>query len=388
MLVLLFFLAVMALALPSPQRRIAPKVAYIAIGSPMESLYTINASIGMPPQVVSLVVDTGSEVTWVDDKNSHCPSSSCASSRALFAPAESSSYALLNKSAFMLTYGGNDGIQAGDYFTDSFALGSTNGLVLHNLVIGLAIKENVNPQGYGMFGLSPRYPPALTGQKPAGTLFLDVMEQQGVPTRSLACHWVTPTLDRAACYSGATTPVNTRVLYLWTNVSSVALTDSRGTTKKLTPDNFSWVGTLDSDDDTTYLTRDMFKALVEAMGAKQVEDGDSWHYIPCKREVIGSMDFEFGGLGKSSRIAVKFSDFLAPELGLGDDGTRLCRLKVKGKADGELSLNQAFLRSAYVVHHFDEKVLGIAQAKDVDQGVGLLENVVEIKPGDSMFRAT
>ncbi|KAK1072254.1 hypothetical protein LTR48_009409, partial [Friedmanniomyces endolithicus] len=108
MLVLFFFLAAMALALPSPQRRIAPKVAYIAIDNPMNSLYSINASIGTPPQVVTLMVDTGSDTTWMDDKSAHClgtggkasSSSSRASSHALFDPAQSDSYTLLSKDNF------------------------------------------------------------------------------------------------------------------------------------------------------------------------------------------------------------------------------------------------------------------------------------------------
>ncbi|KAK0908975.1 hypothetical protein LTR91_020596 [Friedmanniomyces endolithicus] len=414
MLVLFFFLAAMALALPSPQRRIAPKVAYIAIDNPINSLYSINASIGTPPQVVTLMVDTGSDTTWMDDKSAHClgtggkasSSSSCASSHALFDPAQSDSYTLLSKDNFEYEYGGGDGVQKGAFFADSFSVGSTDSnigqqpLVLHDFAMGLAIKEDmIHPEGYGMLGMSPKYP-ATWGN--ADMQILDVMAQQGIPTRSFSMSLGHINARSGSLLLGGHDPskyegslsvvpmerhrqTGTFVDYR-INVSSVALTDSRGTTKKLTPDDFSSVSCLDSGDDTTYLPPDMLAALVEVTGAFQTEE-DGWFYVPYDKELGGSMDLEFGGLGKSSRIAVKLSDFFAPEPETAPDGTRLCWLKADtNKDDGELRLNQPILRSAYVVHYFDEKVLGLAQAKDVDQGVGSLKNVVEIKPGDSLFR--
>ena len=104
MLVLLFFLlAAMALALPFPQRRIAPKAVYVPVGN-SGYVYYVNVTVGTPPQPASLYIDTGSDLTWIDDKGTHClpgaSPASCAENLALFDPAQSDSYTLLNQSAF------------------------------------------------------------------------------------------------------------------------------------------------------------------------------------------------------------------------------------------------------------------------------------------------
>ncbi|KAK0345677.1 hypothetical protein LTR91_015973 [Friedmanniomyces endolithicus] len=104
MLVLLFlFLAAMALALPSPQRRIATKAVYVPVGN-SGYVYYVNVTVGTPPQPASLYIDTGSDLTWIDDKGTHClpgaSPASCAENLALFDPAQSDSYTLLNQSAF------------------------------------------------------------------------------------------------------------------------------------------------------------------------------------------------------------------------------------------------------------------------------------------------
>ncbi|TKA76413.1 hypothetical protein B0A55_05189 [Friedmanniomyces simplex] len=412
---LLFFLAAMALALPSPQHRIAPKVVYVPIGHPSKHFYTVNVTMGTPPQSASLFLDTGSPLTWTNDKDALClPGSSpsgCANSHAFFDPAQSDSYTLLNQSGFQALYG--DGAQVqGDYFTDSFRIGSLPSnlghkpFVVENLTIGLTKKESYYPKGYGMIGLSLKYPANYSGKVevvPGDTQILDVMKQQGIRTRSFSLSLghndassgslVFGGYDPAK-YEGPLTVLPMEQNPLWgtytgynVNVSSVAFTDSRGTTKKITSDTFNSVALLDSGSELTDLSENIFKAVLKATGAHELEEGANTFHKVCDKIPVGSMDFEFGGLGESSRISVKLSELFAPDEDLEADGSRLCRLMATDDADdGTLGLNQSFLRSAYVVHHLDEKVMGIAQAKNVDQGVGSLENVVEIKPGDSMWR--
>ncbi|KAK0345676.1 hypothetical protein LTR91_015972 [Friedmanniomyces endolithicus] len=278
--------------------------------------------------------------------------------------------------------------------------------------MGLAKTGTYHPGKYGMIGLSPRFPSdlppgAVHKDNPESAEMLALMKQQDIiRTRSFSM-----SLGHREAHSGsllfgaydpskfegslAVVPMQKdtdfdRYMEYQVNVSSVALTNSRGTTKRITPTAFNSIAMLDSGTVMSILTKDLYRALVEATGAHYIDskaDGRLW--VDCKKIPVGSMDFEFGGLGERSRIAVKLADFFEPEHGQESeaDGSTLCEFSANDEAhNGTLALNQSFMRSAYIVHHLDEKVIGLAQAKDVDQGVGSFEDVVEIKPGDSMFR--
>ncbi|KAK1073142.1 hypothetical protein LTR12_010167 [Friedmanniomyces endolithicus] len=419
MLVLLFFLlAAMALALPFPQRRIAPKAVYVPVGN-SGYVYYVNVTVGTPPQPASLFIDTGSDLTWIDDKSTHClPGSSpasCADNLALFDPAQSDSYTLLNQSAFDDWFADFDRVR-GDYFTDKFGIGSLavssaqKPFSLQGYTMGLAKTGTYHPGKYGMIGLSPRFPSdlppgAVHKDNPGSAEMLALMKQQDIiRTRSFSM-----SLGHREAHSGsllfgaydpskfegslAVVPMQKdsdfdRFMDYQVNVSSVALTDSRGTTKRITPTTFNSIAMLDSGTVMSILSKDLYRALVEATGAHYIPskaDGRLW--LDCKKIPVGSMNFEFGNLGERSQIAVKLADFFAPGQEPEADGSTLCEFSANDEAhDDTLALNQSFMRSAYIVHHLDEKVIGLAQAKDVDQGVGSFEDVVEIKPGDSMFR--
>ncbi|KAK3064132.1 hypothetical protein LTR53_018611, partial [Teratosphaeriaceae sp. CCFEE 6253] len=172
------------------------------------------------------------------------------------------------------------------------------------------------------------------------------------------------------------------------NISSVTLTDAQGTVQNLSADRVGLQGTIDSGAAMTVIPEPMFRKLVKMVGAYSPFHIDDELYVPCEnRHRAGSLDFEFAS--KESRISVSLWNMITPgfdlmtgEPMLDENGARMCQLMVApGEADSSvLELNQVLLRSAYVVHHLDENVLGIAQVREDTKAAVSLQNVVEIKP--------
>ena len=101
--------------------------------------FTLNATLGTPPQTAQFIVDTGSsDLNVVSSHNPICSSTTC--DTGTFDQQSSSTFENLGTN-FSITYGdGTEGI--GDYVTDDLMLGGTT---VKNLQFGL----NTKGSGYG-----------------------------------------------------------------------------------------------------------------------------------------------------------------------------------------------------------------------------------------------
>ena len=98
--------------------------------------YTINVTIGTPPQTVNLILDTGSSDVWVASSNSSaCAAGPSSCPHGTFDAANSSSYQPLGIQ-FSQTYGSNTNPTryAGPYFTDTLDFSNAS---LSNHTMGL-----------------------------------------------------------------------------------------------------------------------------------------------------------------------------------------------------------------------------------------------------------
>ncbi|KAK3066634.1 hypothetical protein LTR53_016936, partial [Teratosphaeriaceae sp. CCFEE 6253] len=420
---LLIFLSValMALALPHPQRGDIPKAMLLPVvptapiyyyhGTPNKTLEQIrvcavNITLGTPPQPVSLVLDTGSPYVWTFDERAcmhpHMPEGTrdfcelTQSTTELFKSDRSNTSRLLGNGSFGAVFG-SDLKARGDWLSDSFGIGSLAG---QNLSMGFARRMNFFEEQSGLLGLDPDF-----RQLTPGRSILQVMQQQGlIRTRSFSLA-LGLTLDHVggvlfgghdpSKYHGPITvlPLQERRFVYAINVSSIALTSPEGPPKTLTSDGYTAWGAMDSGTPSMAFPQGIYTEIAKALGP----DGDA--AIPCDRaKEAGSLQFEFGGQGEPSRISMPLTNLMDPLYNISTGaplmdkhGSAMCKPSVDSMdasdEPGVVDLNVPFMRSAYVVHNLDEMVLGIAQARtDVDQASESLDSVVEIKPGDSIWK--
>ena len=101
--------------------------------------FTLNATLGTPPQTAQFIVDTGSsDLNVVSSHNPICSSTTC--DTGTFDQKSSSTFENLGTN-FSITYGDGTG-GTGAYVTDDFTLGGTT---VKNLQFGL----NTKGSGYG-----------------------------------------------------------------------------------------------------------------------------------------------------------------------------------------------------------------------------------------------
>jgi Eukaryotic aspartyl protease len=98
-------------------------------------LYLVNASIGTPPQNFQLQLDTGSSDIWIPWANSQpCAGRGHRCKEGSYTITQSSTYKLLNPSAFLISYVDETKI-SGDYIQDVFTIGSST---VPKMTMGLA----------------------------------------------------------------------------------------------------------------------------------------------------------------------------------------------------------------------------------------------------------
>ncbi|KAK3109406.1 hypothetical protein LTR53_017376 [Teratosphaeriaceae sp. CCFEE 6253] len=395
-LLLFLSVALMALALPHPQRGDIPKAMLLPV-VPTAPIYYYH---GTPNKTLEQIR------VWTFDERAcmhpHMPEGTrdfcelTQSTTELFKSDRSSTSRLLGNESFEILFGGGSRA-SGDWFSESFGIGSLAG---QNLSMGFARLMNFIEEQSGMLGLGPDF-----GQLTPGSSILQVMQQQGlIHTRSFSLA-LGQTLDHVggllfgghdpSKYHGPITvlPLRERSFVYDINVSSIALTSSGRPPKTLTPDGYTAWGTVDSGSPNMGFPQGIYVEVAKALGL----DGDA--AIPCDRaKEAGSLQFEFGGQGEPSCISMPLANLMDPLHNISTgaplmdkDGSALCKASLDS-ADasdepGVVFLNVLFLRSAYVVHNLEEMVLGIAQARtDVDQASESLDSVVEIKHGDSMWK--
>ena len=131
---------------PSEALKLAKRAAFrtYLFNDINNGLYSVNVSIGTPPQNFTLQLDTGSTDVWVNSAGStYCQQGNCFDS---FDSSSSSSYAISVPNEFNVTYGDGTGA-AGDLFTDDLTVG---GVTITNQTMGLASTSDI---AYGLMGV-------------------------------------------------------------------------------------------------------------------------------------------------------------------------------------------------------------------------------------------
>jgi hypothetical protein len=178
----------------------------IVIGNSVTAtkLYFVNASVGTPPQMVQLQVDTGSSDVWMfgihscDPATSLCLGGDCKcfyerSSRTAASsiqklllkyschspvdPSASSSFSSADKGGFSIKYDTPNSIVKGDYFNDTFSIGS---ITLRNLT--MAVADEVESVATGIMGIGFDAGESIVSQQGGQPYhnIMDAMVAQGI----------------------------------------------------------------------------------------------------------------------------------------------------------------------------------------------------------------
>ena len=109
--------------------------------------YLINMTIGTPPQMFSVQLDTGSSDIWIPSVQSDvCSLGQGACPGGAFDGSQSSTFTDVAKDAFSISYQDNSAV-TGDYMTDVLGVGQTT---LKNVTMGLATQAS---RALGIMGI-------------------------------------------------------------------------------------------------------------------------------------------------------------------------------------------------------------------------------------------
>jgi len=350
--------------------------------SPSKIEYSVDLTVGTPPQKFRLQLDTGSSDLWVPSVTS----SSCVSggncTDGSFDSSKSSTYQELAP-GFNVSYG--DGtVDTGVYFTDVVGLGD---ITIKNMTMGLATSTVNGPDDpaliQGLLGVGQKYleseadilgetVPTIYDQllsegyinRAAFSLYLDDINSN---TGSILFGGIDTTKYSGDLISLPMQPILTEqgFEYLRYDVAltAISIQDASGT-RALTPAGFEVLALFDSGTTTQYLPTNVFNSIVSGLGA--LEDSGQ-PLVPCSyANANASIVYQFGG-AKGPSISVPFSELIQAAGGDFPDGAPDCQFLMGGNAevDGdalEVILGDSFLRSAYVVYDIENNEIAIAQA--------------------------
>ena len=376
--------------------------------------YTMNISIGTPPQPVTLQIDTGSTDLWV------LTPAACLTAKAdpetqggipncggPYDITRSSSSQLVPdlEGKFKASYADGTGAQRGDYVRDTISIGKWT---LRDYTFGQATEADTVPGLIGMgFDdleagnsltldddgniarpvLSRPYPAIITSLLDAGyiktrsfSLWLDDFDEStgtimfgGFDSAKVEGGQLTmlPMQNDSASDTG----IVDRYAVVLSSIG-VSIPGSNGAPAKsevLTPSDFAVGALLDSGASFTQIPSTILQPIVQAMGAQQDAAAPSAYILDCELALTpGSLNFQFGG-ATGPVVGVPFSELVLPLVdpttGMvvkNRAGRSLCRLGLSGVDDATipfegLTLGDTFLRSAYVYYNLDTLSIGVGQ---------------------------
>jgi hypothetical protein len=332
-------------------------------------LYFINGTLGTPPQVVQMHLDTGSSDLWVNTPSSElCAEESNPCYTGTYAANSSSTYAYIG-SYFSISY--VDGSAAsGDYVTDMMELGSA-GLTDFQFGVGyestsaqciLGIGYPINEVQVSRAGMEPyeNLPAKMVSAghiaTPAYSLWLNDLDANrgeilfgGIDTEQYHGTLQTlPVQQNAGAYAEF----------------FITMTALHLGGETVTEDKAAAV-LLDSGSSLTYLPDSWVDEVYRALGV-QWSNRDQTAYAPCSlANDTRTLDFDFSGVVIPVEMnEVVLSAVTADGQSLTfSDGTAACLFGVMPSRTGAHVLGDTFLRSAYVVYDLDGHEISLAPTR-------------------------
>ena len=351
--------------------------------------YTINASIGTPPQQVNLQLDTGSTDIWVNYAGSnYCRARNCFDS---YDPRNSSSYAESVPNGFEVAYGDGSGA-SGDYITDTINI---NGVSITNQTIGLALKSDIQ---YGLMGVGFRGTEGSCGEGGSAaaqqsstycypTIIDNMLDQKKINSRAFSLYLndlgqstgsiLFGGVDTSKFVGGLTqipmagiqytdgTIETDRYTVAWTNLTITTPNGVQNIWDQLYQAGSAYPVLIDSGTSTARFPPDITQALYKQMGAVVVK-GEA--YAPCYlRTANVTIDFHLGG-SDGAIVKVPIDEFLYDldstynKIWARLGGTQYCSVAFSAADDGLPIFGDTVMRTSYYVYDLDNRVIALGPA--------------------------
>ncbi|KAJ3557273.1 hypothetical protein NM688_g1558 [Phlebia brevispora] len=309
-----------------------------------------NLSIGTPPQMFSVVFDTGSSDLWVP--SSDCKSSACSSKHKYRAASKTSR---LEPGTFEIVYDDNS-TSSGPIYTDTV---SVAGLTVTGQYLSAATTLSSDFGEHpadGIFGMAW---PALSEIGQAGPLFFNTAMSQGITS---AGEFAFKLASRGSelFLGGTDTSLYTGSIEYNAIDASIPFWILQGASARLgsktTISNFETI--IDSGTSIMYGPSDViakFYAQIPGSGVYDVEEG--FYYYPCASNPV--LGFNWGG----KTWTVSGTNF---NLGAVALGSRYCVGSLAGMDIGSESiwvLGDSFMKNVYTVFSFDRPAVGFASLR-------------------------
>ncbi|KAK4171077.1 aspartic peptidase domain-containing protein [Triangularia setosa] len=339
----------------------------VALGNVSTLSYLIRLQIGTPPQLVEVVLDTGSFELWVDPTCATAATESqeekCnASGR--YVPSMSSTY--VNKGVIQHIGYGKGGAEI-SYAVDDILVPGSNSEALRNVVFGVGL--NTNELAWGVGGIGHGY-----GFNLHYNNLVDELHAQGITQSKAFSIGLGGQYSEAGgviIFGGVDTMKFSGKLHkfdnmppqiegskegpwrYWIQMKSVGVTTPNSVMS--TYEYSTMPALLDTGSTWSYLPQHIFDSLQDDFNATLSEDGSL--EVPCSMIAQpGTVDFTFGEL----TIQVPYSEFISQ---LEPEYCALGILPRKGPYDRAV-LGDSFLRSAYVVFDQTNQHLYMASYRD------------------------
>ena len=128
-------------------------------------------TIGTPPQMFQVQLDTGSADIWVPAINSDfCSQGQGACPAGAFDPTQSSTFQDISKGTFSISYEDNSGV-TGDYVNDVVGIGNAK---LKNITMGLALQAS---RGEGIMGIGYAADESIASSSNSSNTYPNIVDQ-------------------------------------------------------------------------------------------------------------------------------------------------------------------------------------------------------------------
>ena len=364
--------------------------------------YLVNITVGTPAQKLSVTLDTGSSDLWIPASSAPlCKKGSC--DFGSFNAGSSSTYKLVQKGGFNITYAAPGDTDAGDWGTDTITIGGSSPIPSQQ--IGVA-DDLFDPHGVMGIGFDTNeseaqqpgegvYPSTLDNLVTAGLIqrkaFSLYLNERAATSGSVIFGGIDTTKYTGDLVALPLQPSpDGAVREYFVSLTGVSFTDASGTTTQLSPDGYAQATLLDSGTTNTILTNEVFDAIALGVGATQNADTSGTYLVPCDLATAnGTINYSFGGTGGIT-IKVPLKAVVGPQeytsKNFNDpNGGCILNMGNPSESGGFSILGDSFLRSAYAVFDVDNQMAALAQAAEEKASTS---NIVVIPSGTGIPSAT